>query len=389
MQFIAPEGMSNIEVNFVTSTTALTSSLQLSTVLNSTTGGYSTAFYQSSASDASFKITADAQGTDYDGTAIIFKQIDNLTGAIASWDKENKEITISGDFENGVTAASIETAINNNSSINTAFTFTDIGLGSGDVSGTFGSGTTVATTTGGNQYESLTITLATSNGQVTSTAADVIALINNTTEMQNLGISASNAFGSDGTGLVSVGSTRFDAAGAVASVGTATATTTAAKGTDSQITVTARNSGDAYDNISIVFQDGVTQGNEYVEYDANNKKLIVHIQNNVSTANDVVNSLANNSASAAAAALFSMTAGGDGTGAVTTADDGSIRPVEVSSPSKPMPVARAASTSSETPTKATFSAREVWTSSRPATVPTRLSPSRPPHSKPVRASRSP
>ena len=321
IQFIAPDGMSNIEINFVTS--GLTDSLELSMVSNTATGGYSTAYYQADSANASFKITADNQGTDYDDTDIVLKQVDNLTGAVATWDKSNKKIVIAGDFTSGVSAANIKTAINNNAGISTNFTFSDIGTGAGTITGTFDSttGTTVATTDGGNEYASITVNLGTSAGQVTTTAADVISLINNSTDMQGLGISASNAFGSDGSGLVSVGSTRFDAAGARATVGFATATTTAANGLDAALTFTAKSSGDAYDGVKVVFQDGVTQGNEYIEYNSATKQLTVNVESGVSTAANVITAMAN-SASSGAAALFDVATavGGNGSGFVTSTD---------------------------------------------------------------------
>ena len=318
IQFVAPDGLANIEINFVTGDEA-GDSLRLIKNPNTVTNGYSTAYYQGAAENTSFALTANTTGTEYDGTSIVFKQVNGLTGAAASWDKENKTITIAGDFATGVAAAAIETAVNKNVNLSSAFTFSDIGTGAGTITGDYSDSPTVATTDGGNVYASLSINLATTDGVVTTTAQDVIDLVNNDATLQGLGISAANAFHSNGTGLVAVGSTRFEAAGAEAVIGYSTATSTAANGTDAQITVTAKTLGDRYDNVKMVFQNDVTQGNEYLEY--TNGELVFHVQSGTSTANDVVAAMTGAN-SLAAAKLFTVTAGGMGDAAVTTADSG-------------------------------------------------------------------
>ncbi len=101
--------------------------------------------------------------------------------------------------------------------------------------------------------------------------------------------------------------------------GFARGTTNAMNGTDAQITVTAKTKGAAFDGVRVRLIDSgsVTQGNETVQYDSTNKVLTFDIDAGATTAADVVTALNNN---ASVSALFSIAAGGNGSGIVSVLD---------------------------------------------------------------------
>ncbi|GIW94806.1 MAG: hypothetical protein KatS3mg110_2847 [Pirellulaceae bacterium] len=105
--------------------------------------------------------------------------------------------------------------------------------------------------------------------------------------------------------------------------GFARATTSAANGVNAQLTVTAKTKGAAYDGVRIRFIDSgtVTAGNETVSYDPNQKLLTFDIDAGASTAAGVVAALNNN---ATVSSLFSITAGGDGSGIVSLNDTATL-----------------------------------------------------------------
>jgi len=96
-------------------------------------------------------------------------------------------------------------------------------------------------------------------------------------------------------------------------------TTVAANGTHATLTFQAVHRGAAYDGVRVRFVDtgSVTQGNETVRYDATTKELTFDIDAGATTANDIVAAL---SANAEVGALFTATAGGNGTGLVSLTD---------------------------------------------------------------------
>jgi flagellar hook-associated protein 2 len=98
-------------------------------------------------------------------------------------------------------------------------------------------------------------------------------------------------------------------------------TTTAANGLDAQLKFTAVQSGSDYDGVTINFTSSgsVTQGNETVAYDSQNKTLTFDIAAGQTTADDVIAALANDSA-ASQVFYASRASGSNGTGLVDVAD---------------------------------------------------------------------
>ena len=101
----------------------------------------------------------------------------------------------------------------------------------------------------------------------------------------------------------------------------ARATTTAAGGDNSQLTITADNAGSAYEGVTVVFQndDAITAGNETVAYDATAKTLTFKIDAGATTANQVIEAL-NSDQTVAALFTASRPSASDGTGLVNVAD---------------------------------------------------------------------
>ena len=105
-------------------------------------------------------------------------------------------------------------------------------------------------------------------------------------------------------------------------VGTfAAGTTDAVNGADAGVKITAKQAGSASAGVTATFVDdpSVTAGNETVTYNAQAKTLVFHIQQGVSTANDVINAL-NSDPTASAAFSATTAANGNGTGLVNIAD---------------------------------------------------------------------
>ncbi|MEX2137903.1 MAG: flagellar filament capping protein FliD [Pirellulales bacterium] len=101
----------------------------------------------------------------------------------------------------------------------------------------------------------------------------------------------------------------------------AQATTESVNGVNASITFKAANAGPDFDGVDILFVDdnAVTAGQETVEYDAEEKRLIFHIEEGATTADQVIAALARD-----AAASDDFTAaraqGGDGSGFVARTD---------------------------------------------------------------------
>lgn len=100
-------------------------------------------------------------------------------------------------------------------------------------------------------------------------------------------------------------------------------TTTPANGDNARLTFQAKTLGAAYDGVRVRFIDSgsVTRGNETVTYDADKKLLTFDIDAGATTAADVVAALAGDPT---ASALFSATAGGDGSGLVALTDGATL-----------------------------------------------------------------
>ena len=322
IQLLGGQNASTLPITFVNSGNNQT--LGVSLTANTATGGYSTAYVQGGTANSTIQVTAASQGTQNDGVTVQYNQ--SATDQSVVYDSQNKTITVNNNFAGGaVTAGDVITQINNALGTGAGKLFTASAVG-GVSTGIVTAGLS-GTTSGGNQNTGIVVNLGTdANGNVTSTAADVITAINNSAPLQTLGISASNLGTSTGAGLVTAGSTSFTQPGLTQTNGYASGTTVNQGGTNAQMTVTATNGGSLYNNVNVVFVNDVkTEGNEYANYNASNKQLEVHIDSGVSTLNDVLKNF-NSTSSPTAAGLFTLTAatGSNGTGTLYATDSGTL-----------------------------------------------------------------
>ena len=287
--------------------------------LNSRTDGYSTAYITSSqavGTESMLKVVyKGSQGQQNDG--IVVELVDSGgTDEAVVWNQETRKLQVFYDLNSGGASSSADNVASLiNTSAGNLFEATAIGADTAtfDAFVTLDSGTTGD----GKVYDSITINLATdANGTVTTTAAEVISTINSTTAFNTtLGISAVNAFSSDGSGAMETGNLTLRQQGITVGTAQASGATAASMAEDASLTVTAVNAGSAYDNVQVLVDVDDTLvtavGNEYATYDTSNK-IITFYANSASTATDVVTNWASNSNSAAAAALFTaaVTAGG-------------------------------------------------------------------------------
>ncbi len=331
LQFLGPDGSSDLEVRFVAS--GASQSLSIDLVTNPETAGMATGVAQSNADNATFTVTADAAGEAYNNVSIVFT--DDSAGAandpaVAAWDPENKTITITGDFASAAfTATELSGVINNDTVLGGLFTAAVFGSGNGsglvDVPVVSGS-LTMGTLTGGNQYTGVTINLATdANSTITTTAAELVTLVEaGGTGLDTVGISVSHGGTSTGAGLIAAGTATFGSEGTTSTMGYATTTTENATGVNAQVTITAKATGGTYDDIKVNFHHdaNVTAStDEYVTYDSDTKELNIYIDSGTSTLQDVLDRLGDTT-SAAAAALFSFTAVGTAAGVLNSTDIG-------------------------------------------------------------------
>ena len=322
IQLLGGQNASTLPITFVNSGNNQT--LGVSLTANTATNGYSTAYVQGGAANSTIQVTADNQGTQYDGITVKYNQA--ATDQSVVYDAKNKTITVNDNFAGGaVTAGDVINNINAALGTGAGKLFTASAVG-GVSTGIVTAGLS-GTTSGGNQNSGIVVNLGTdANGNVTSTAADVITAINNAAPLQTLGISASNLGTSTGAGLVTAGSTSFTQPGLTQTNGHASGTTINQGGTNAQMTVTATNGGSLYNNVGVVFvNDVTTEGNEYANYNASNKQLEIHIDSGVSTLNDVLKNF-NSTSSPTAAGLFTLTAanGSNGTGTLYATDSGTL-----------------------------------------------------------------
>jgi flagellin-like hook-associated protein FlgL len=324
IQLTATDNAANLPITF--STSGVNQSLSISTNLNTTTNGYSTAYVQGKNANSTIKIAAINQGTSYDGITISYEQSTNDRSVL--WNPEAKTLKVYNDYAAGtVKAEDVISQINTAMSTGGANLFTASAVGDATSDDGYVEANLTGTSSGGNKYSGITVNLGTdANGNITTTAAEVIAAINASATLQGEGISASNLGSSDGTGTMTTGTARFTEVGVTKSDGFATGVTVARGGTNAEMTITAKTAGAAYDGVKVVFHNDTTLtggGDEYVRYDSSTKELGIYIKSGTSTANDVLNRFTS-STNPTDYALFSISRVGDGTGVLYSTDTGTL-----------------------------------------------------------------
>ncbi len=337
LQFLAPSNAPNIR--FVAQAGQ---SLGIDTSTDPRVEGFASYTVQNADGNGSFTIRAKYKGSEYDGITINIVDNPNVvadndpnttapTDEFAIFDRATKTLTIA--IDDGVTtAADIVHLINNDDLLSQFFEAEHFGTSDGsDVIEV--SELTLGKTSGGLiSPGTLIINLATDeNGVVTTTAQDLVNLFADplaaglnsvqAAELAALGISVTNAEGSDGSGVLSATTSdiTFSTSGTVLEDAQASGTTFAVNGKNAQIKLTAIQAGAEYNDVRLVFEADptVTQGNETVYYDAQAKILTVHIDAGATTADDVIAAINND---AVTSKLFVADEVGDGTGVVTVAD---------------------------------------------------------------------
>jgi flagellin-like hook-associated protein FlgL len=310
LQFLAPEGTR--DVRFV-STPGQSLSVDLST--DPEVQDFSSAIVQSLDADTSFKITAKTKGAEYDDIEIVIADV-AAAAAVAVWSPEDKKLTINVDIAaGGDTVGDVIGFINNNDTVSKYFraevwgaTADTAVLTNANFVGT------VATTSGGVTSEgTVIVNLETdANGVIQTTANDLISYFDdsaNAATLSSLGISISNASGSDGTGKLGATTSdlTFATSGTDLQDSKATGTMKVANGINAMFDITAKIAGAAYEGVTVVFED---VGSEAITYDSIAKTLTISIDEGTTTADDVVDMFTDptNHAGASAAVLEAFTA---------------------------------------------------------------------------------
>ncbi len=338
LQFLAPANSPNIRF-----TASAGQSLGIDTATDPRVEGFSSYTVQNADGNGTFTIRAKHKGTEYDDITINIVNNANVVGdndpattaetdEFAVFDRAAKTLTIT--IDDGVTTADdIVELINNDDLISQFFEADHYGSSDGSDAIDVAELTLGKTTGGLVNAGTVIVNLATdANGIVTTTAQDLVNLFDDpvgagltlaqANELAALGISVTNAEGSDGSGLLEATESdiTFATSGTELDDAQAAGTTFAVNGANAQITLTAIEAGAAYNDVQLIFEadPGVTAGSETVAYDANAKTLTVYIEEGATTADHVIDAINNDSVTSA---LFvADDADGDGTGFVTVDD---------------------------------------------------------------------
>lgn len=258
------------------------------------------------------QITSDSYGTA--GNAFTLSVVNTANAASVTFDANTGTITatvtvastsvaelsalINTSLGDDFTAEVTKSETNAISATPSATAFTE-GLGTdADANGVPDAATTDTVTDGG-LNGTLSINLATdANGLVTTTANDLLAFFDdsaNSTLLNEFGISGGNIDGSDGTGLLAATTSNieFGTSGTKLVDQSATGTSTAVNGETAQVTVTADQTGAAFDDVSVVFvnDNAIIAGNEVASYDVDSKTLTVTIDETNTSAAQVVTAI--------------------------------------------------------------------------------------------------
>ncbi len=323
LQFLAPE--STRDIRFVAGTSAQSLSVDLSTDPEIT--AYSTAIVQLDSANTIFEVEARNKGSEYDDVTIA---IEDSTGGeqFVKWDPEDKTLTVHVELDTDDAQAVVDLINTANSQVAEFWRARAVGtstLAGVVVAADAGS---PATTSGGVSSEgTVIVNLETdADGLVTSTAQDVIDYFDataNSATLSPLGISVSNAEGSDGTGLIAATTTdlSFATSGTDMTDAQASGDSYAINGEDARLKITAVNPGATYDNVTVEFEDTATAGAETYSYDSILKKLTIGIESGVTDPDNIQTSWAAQP-DTDLMALFTVADGGAGAGtaAMTTSD---------------------------------------------------------------------
>jgi len=276
---------------------------------------------------ASLNFAGDA--TNNGSAAIVTADVSATTALANTGATGGAAGTLTFTVANTTTAAGISTLLSGDSVASKFFFANNFGTSTGAGLIDFFNDSGRVETSGGIASEgTLIVNLATdANGLVTSTANDLIAYFDdpaNAAALGPLGISISNAEGSDGTGRLTATplvagefqDLAFATSGTTQSDAQSSLTTSAVNGTTATVTVTAVDSGAAFDGVTLQFVNNpllTGGGDETVAYDSLTKTLTVGVKQGVTTAQHVVDAInlpANGLNSLFTAALGGATGGG-------------------------------------------------------------------------------
>ncbi|MHB8899730.1 MAG: flagellin [Thermoguttaceae bacterium] len=295
VQFLGVEDAQNIE--FVSE-----AGTDLSVSVEGRVEGFSNLIMNLGMDEGTIKLSAKQKGAEYDDVTVKFAADTGLakgTG-FAIWDAENKEITV---YANQGTddVQDVMDYINNDEVIGDVFRADLWGKAdSTAVLDAITAGRTIGETSGGVVSEgTVTVHLATdANGLVTTTAQQLVTYFENDPDsvIADLGISASNVAGSDGSGLLAATTSdiEFSTSGTTVDDSFATATVETSGGINSMFDITAKIAGAAYDGVTIQFEDtAAVAANPTFAYNANTKVLTIGIVDGATTVNDLISDIAN------------------------------------------------------------------------------------------------
>jgi flagellin len=287
------------------------------------------AVFQDTNDDGSFKVEAKTAGTAWDGFRVQIKDSAGMSNDYVTWDANTKVITVAVDLgnANGNSARAVD-LINSDPIVGKYFTASLFGTSGANIDSA--ADTYSRYSTGGQAYSGITVHLATdANGVATTTAAQLVSYIESgPNPFTDLGISATNAQGSNGAGRLAATTSaiQWHTVGETMTNDFAQAVTYNRYGSNAQLRIKARTAGSAYQDVRVVFTD-VGGGNPNTfAYDATTKTLTIGVDDGVDTAADLIAAYtANGSASSSVYPLFDIQAIGTDpsdatTGLLSTAD---------------------------------------------------------------------
>lgn len=269
-----------------------------------------------------------------DGSGVV----NQVAGAIGTGTGNSGSIngTLTFRIQDGVTTASqVASLLANDDVANKYFIASNFGSSSGagviDVANDTASTNHVTLTSGGlKDAGTLVVNLATdANGLVTTTANDLINYFNdpaNASKLQGLGISLSNAEGSDGTGVLAATKdpVEFKTSGTNVVDDYASATIAAVNGANARFILKAKQAGSEFDGVKLQYEEDpllTGNGDETAAYDAQSKTLTVKVRAGITTVDSVISAI-QNSSSAGDKFDASLIIGGNGNATVSLSDTG-------------------------------------------------------------------